>query len=184
METSSIFEQGEYDFTKSVSWKKDFADIDSASFAEALKKKVVKKTTKQVQERNYKKVAWGSSWNPFKRIGSWFMDDYKTVTKTVDGYYDTIEIRRSIDNYMFEMQSQCDTMEKEFESLLNGSKEEVRAMTQRLLNELEYFLTDIKRQEERIKELSSSIGSLRREIETYSETQIWLTKLKNKIKGE
>ena len=184
LESSEIFRQGEYDFTRSVSWKKDFASIDSKGFADALKKKVVSKTTKQVQEKNYKKADWGSSWNPFKRIGSWFMDDYKTVTKSVDGYYETTEMRHSIDEYMFEMQKQCDAMKKEFEAILDGSKDEVRNMTERLLGELQRFLTDIKNQEIRIADLSSSISDLTKEIESYTVTKNWLSALKNKIEGE
>lgn len=184
LENSDIFKHGEYNFTNSVSWKTDFAAIDSNKFAEDLKKKVVDKTTKQEKTRNYKKDDWGSSWNPFKRIGSWFMDDYTYTTRTVDGYYETVEIRKSIDDYLQNMVFQCDRMENQFRAILNGSKDEVKAMTQRLLDELHRFLSDIKIQEKRIKELSTSIDKLDNEIETYSATQIWLCELKKKIKGE
>lgn len=184
LENSDIFKHGEYNFTNSVSWKTDFATIDSAKFAEDLKKKVVDKTTKQEETRNYKKDDWGSSWNPFKRIGSWFMDDYTYTTKRVDGYYETFEIRKSIDDYLQNMVYQCDCMEKQFRGILDGSKEEVKAMTQRLLDELHRFLLDIKAQEKRIKELSSSIDKLNSEIEMYVTTQKWLSELKKKIKGE
>ena len=149
-----------------------------------MKKKVVDKTTKQEKTRNYKKDDWGSSWNPFKRIGSWFMDDYTYTTRTVDGYYDTTEIQQSIDKYLANMDSECSDMEKKFNAILENSKEVVVAMTQRLLDELQHFLTDIKIQEKRIKELSVSIQNINKEIKNYGETQTWLAELKNKIKGE
>lgn len=184
LETSEIFRQGEYDFRKSVSWKKDFSDINSESFTRSLKEKVVKKTIKQEQERNDTKEDWGRSWNPFKRIGSWFMDDYKTVTKAVDGYYDTTEIKKSIDNYLYEMERECKVMENKFNNQLEKSKEEVKTMIERLLDELQRFSTDIRTQEDIIKKSSLSIKALNEKIKEYSEIQKWLTNLKNKMEGE
>lgn len=184
LEQSEILKQGTYDFTNSVSWKKNFADIDSANFSELLKKNVVKKSTETVYAVNKTKMNWESSRNPFKRLGSWFMRDFIPEKNYKDGYYSTIEMRQSIDNYLFNMEQQCSTMREAFVTLLENSKGEVILMTRQLLDELKNFLYDIKKQKEKIEKLSSSISDLYAEIEACTATQEWLFELKNKIKGE
>lgn len=184
LENSGVFSQGEYKFTDSVLWKMNFANINSEKFASDMRKNVVDKSIKTEKIRNYKKDEWRSSWNPFKKIGSWFMDDYKTVTKTIDGYYETTELRKSIDGYLLNLQRESGNMEKTFMKILEDSKKKVHELIEKLLQELRSFLADIQTQEERIERLGNSISKLNKEIKANEETRKWLEELKEKIKGE
>lgn len=184
LESSGVFKQGEYKFTDSVLWKMNFANINSDNFASDLKKKVVDRSTTTERVRNRKKDEWSSSWNPFKKIGSWFMDDYKTITVNVDGYYETTDIRKSIDSYLLNLQRESTNMENNFKKIMEDSKKKVRDLTGRLLRELTQFLEDIKKQEARIEQLGSSISELNDEIEKSEETANWLNNLKEMIEGD
>lgn len=184
LEKSGIFDQGEYKFTNSVMWKMNFANIDSKKFAEDLQQKVVDKSSYQKDVPNYKKREWKSSWNPFKKIGSWFMSDTVSETVKVDGYYETTAICQSIDSYLLGLQRESENMRKTFEGMTEGSKKMVKEMTKRLLHELAQFLNDIKAQDERLDKLRESIDDLNAEISRSEETHIWLTELENRIKGE
>ena len=184
LEKSGVFKQGEYKFTDSVLWKMNFANINTDSFAFDMKKKVVDRSTTTKQVRNHKKDEWSSSWNPFKKIGSWFMDDYNTVTVDVDGYYETTEIRKSIDSYLLNLQRESTNMENSFKSVMDDSKRKVRNLIDRLLLELTKFLADIKTQEEQIKAISGSMEKLDEEIKKNKATHEWLNELKKKIEGE
>lgn len=184
LESSGVFKQGEYKFTDSVLWKMNFANINSDNFASDLKKKVVDRSTTTERVRNRKKDEWSSSWNPFKKIGSWFMDDYKTITVNVDGYYETTDIRKSIDSYLLNLQRESTNMENNFKKIMEDSKKKVRDLTDRLLRELTQFLEDIKKQEARIEQLGSSISELNDEIEKSKETANWLNNLKEMIEGD
>ena len=181
LENSGVFEYGEYKFTNSVLWKMNFANIDSSSFASDLKKKVVgcSTTTKKVQ--NKKKDEWRTSWNPLKKIGSLFMDDYEIVTVNIDGHYETTDIRKHIDNYLHDFERESSTMEKSFKDIMEKSKEQVRDLTGKLLREITQFLEDIKKQEEKIKKLGNSISMLNEEIKRSEETHLWLNNLREKI---
>lgn len=181
LEKSGIFDQDEYRFTNSVTWKKDFANIDSQKFAEDLQQKVVDRSSRDIP--NYKKREWKNSWNPFKKIGSWFMSD-TLGTEKIDGYYETSAMCQSIDSYYLELQRESDNMRKKFEDLTNESKTMVKNMTKRLLRELTQFLNDIKAQNERLGTLRESIDDLNAEIARSEKTHIWLTELENRIKGE
>ena len=181
LEESGIFEQGEYKFTNSVTWKKSFANIDSQKFVEDLKQTVVDRSSRDIP--NYKKREWENSWNPLKRIGSWFMPD-SLGTEEIDGYYETSAIRQSIDNYLIELHRESDNMREKFEAMTDGSKIIVKDMTKRLLRELAQFLNDIKAQDERLDKLRGSIDDLNAEITRSEEIHIWLTELENRIKGE
>jgi len=184
LESSGVFKQGEYSFTDSVLWQMNFANINYDKFSAEMKKNVVDKTTKTVQVRNHKKDEWRSSWNPFKKLGSLFMDDYKTEIKTVNGYYSTTTICQSIDDYLYNLQKASDSMENSFKEILDNSKRKVRNLIEALIQELNAFLLDINMQDSRIKNLSKSIDDLKQEIE-YSEDNLrWLAELKEKIKGE
>ena len=184
LESSGVFKQGEYRFTDSVLWKMNFANINSDSFASDLKKKVVDRSTTTERVRNHKKDEWSSSWNPFKKIGSWFMDDYKTITVNVDGYYETTDIRKSIDGYLLNLQRESTNMENNFKKIMEDSKKKVRDLTDRLLRELTQFLEDIKKQEARIEQLGNSISELNDAIEKSEETASWLNNLKEMIEGD
>lgn len=181
LERSGIFDQGEYKFTDSVTWKENFAGIDSKKFAEDLQQKVVDKTSRGIP--NYKKLEWKYSWNPFKKLGSLFMSDTKGTEK-IDGYYETSAMCQSIDSYYFDLQRESDNMRKKFEDMTEGSKTMVKDMTNRLLSELDSFLNDVKTQTERLDTLKESIDDLNAEITRSEETHGWLTELESRIKGE
>lgn len=181
LEKSGIFDQGEYKFTDSVTWKKNFANIDSKKFAEDLQQKVVDRSSRDIP--NYKKREWRNSWNPFKKIGSLFMSDI-SGTEKIDGYYETGVMCQSIDGYYLELQRESENMREKFEGMTEGSKTMVKDMTKRLLRELAQFLNDIKVQDERLDKLRESIDDLNAEIARSEEIHIWLTELENRIKGE
>ena len=177
LESSGVFRQGEYKFTDSVLWKMNFANINSDSFASDLKKKVVDRSTTTKSVRNSKKDEWRSSWNPFKKLGSLFMDEYKTVTVDVDGYYETTDIRKSIDNYLLNLQRESVNMENNFKKIMEDSKKRVRDLIDRLLLEVTQFQKDIQKQQAKIDELGGSISLLNEEIEKNQETHRWLNNL-------
>ena len=184
LEKSGVFRQGEYKFTDSVLWKMNFANINADSFASDMKKKVVDKSTVKKKVRNQKKIDWSSSRNPFKVIGSWFIDEHKIVTVDIDGYYDTTEIRKSIDTYMLGLQRESTNMENSFQHIMEDSKNKVQILIDTLLTELGKFLVDIKTQEEHIEAISNSMEGLIEEIQKYEDTHEWLGELKKKIEGE
>lgn len=184
LENSGVFQKGDFKFTDSVLWKMSFDKIDSDKFASEMMEKVVDRTTKSDRVYNYKKDEWRSSWNPFKKLGSLFMSDYKDITVNVDGFYDTTVLKTRIDDYLFNLQTESNKMETNFNGILENSKREVRDLTQRLLRELRSFLTDIQVQENRIKELSKSIEKLTAERKAQEETCEWLNSLEMKIKGD
>ena len=112
------------------------------------------------------------------------MDDYKTVTVDVDGYYETTEIRKSIDSYLLNLQRESTNMENSFKRVMDDSKRKVRDLINRLLTELTKFLEDIKTQEKRINAIGNSMEELGKEIEKNRATHEWLSELKKKIEGE
>ena len=184
LENSGVFQQGEYKFTDSVMWKMNFANIDVDRFASDIKKRIVDKETITEKVSNAKKREWGSSWNPFKKFGSLFMEDYKIQVREKDGSYETIELRERMDNYYKYLESESNSIEQTFRQILELSKRQVKEMIERLLKELQKFLSDIQTQEQRIEELGKSINELNRAIKGNEETCIWLKNLKAKIKGE
>lgn len=183
LEESGVFRQGEYRFKDSVLWKMNFENIDADSFTSDIKKSVVDRTTRTEEVYNWKKDEWRSSWNPFKKIGSLFMSETKTVTYHEDGYYETTDLVRRLDTYLRNLQSESDTMENSFKEIMDDSKEKVRDLTERLLKETRQFLKDIKKQEDRIQSLSNDMEKLQEEIEKSEDTNAWLNKLAEKIKG-
>lgn len=183
LENSGVFRQGEYRFKDSVLWRTSFENIDAESFASEIKKSVVDRAKGTKEVHNDKKDEWGSSWNPFKVIASCFMSDTKTVTYYEDGYYETTDLVRSLDTYLRNLQSKSDAMEKSFKETMDDSTQKVRDLTTRLLQEIRQFLNDIKKQEGRIRALSSDMEKLQKEIEKSEETSEWLNELAEKIKG-
>ena len=182
LERSGVFKYGEYNFTDSVMWKMNFSNIDSESFASDMKESIVDKTKKQEKVWNAKKTEWRYSRNPFKIIGSLFMDDEITTWRDIDGYYDTTELRKKIDAYLLKLQRECDGMGKEFEQILDNSKDTVQKLTEKLIAELGGFLEDIKKENEKIEKIRGSISELDKEIKIQEETQKWLAELEEKIK--
>lgn len=182
LESSGVFNQGKYNFTNSVLWKMKFSNLNFDRFAADMKKNIVDSFSKEEQVPNVKKNEWRSSWNPFKKIRSFFMDDYKTVTKIVDGYYETIILKVAIDGYFFDLQKQCDESEKFYVKSLEQSIEYVKALINELDNEVESFYNDIMRCRKRIDKLGDNIDEINKEIELYEDTLGWLDDLKEKIK--
>lgn len=184
LESSGVFQQGEYKFTDSVMWKMNFANIDVDRFASDMKKRIMDKETITEKVSNAKKREWGSSWNPFKKFGSLFMEDYKIQVREKDGSYETTELCSRIDKYYEYLESESNSMEQTFIQILEGSKRQVKEMIERLLKELQKFLSDIQTQEQRIEELGKSINELKQAIKENEETCRWLKDLKAKIEGE
>lgn len=188
LEKSGVFKQGEYKFTDSVLWKMNFSNLSAASFASAIRQSVVDRSTQTITKQvcNQKKAAWSSSRNPFKKLGSLFLDDYKTITVTItkEGQYETVSIRQSIATYLKDMVTEGQTMKNSFESVIEDSKRKVRILINKLLTELSNFLNDIKTQEERIEAIGDSIEDLNKEIEKSKATHEWLNELKKRIEEE
>lgn len=184
LESSGVFQQGEYKFTDSVMWKMNFANIDVDRFASDMKKRIMDKETITEKVSNAKKREWGSSWNPFKKFGSLFMEDYKIQVREKDGSYETTELCSRIDKYYEYLKSESNSMEQTFIQILEGSKRQVKEMIERLLKELQKFLSDIQTQEQRIEELGKSINELKQAIKENEETRRWLKDLKVKIEEE
>lgn len=184
LESSGVFQQGEYNFTDSVMWKMNFANIDVDRFASDMKKRIMDKETITEKVSNAKKREWGSSWNPFKKFGSLFMEDYKIQVREKDGSYETTELCSRIDKYYEYLKSESNSMEQTFIQILEGSKRQVKEMIERLLKELQKFLSDIQTQEQRIEELGKSINELKQAIKENEETRRWLKDLKVKIEEE
>ena len=110
------------------------------------------------------------------------MDDEITTWRDIDGYYDTTELRKKIDAYLLKLQRECDGMGKEFEQILDNSKDTVQKLTEKLIAELGGFLEDIKKENEKIEKIRGSISELDKEIKIQEETQKWLAELEEKIK--
>lgn len=183
LENSGVFKQGEYSFKDSVLWKMSFENIDADSFASDIKKSVVERKSGTKPVHNYKKDEWRSSWNPFKKLGSLFMSETKTVPYHEDGYYKTTDLVQSLDTYLRNLQTESNAMISSFKEIMDDSKKRVRDLTNRLLKEIQQFLNDIKTQEDRIQSLSSSMEKLQEEITKSEKTSEWLNELAEKIKG-
>ena len=184
LERSGLFNQGKYNFTDTVFWKMNFSKINSDNFASDMKKRITDKSIKEERVANKKKAAWKSSWNPFKKLGSLFMDDYKTETKPMSGYYETSELRKKIDSYFLDLHREIKDMENMFMKILDDSKTQVNDLIDQLQQELYRFLADIRTQDTRIEMLSKDIGALNSEIRSHEETLVWLSNLRERIKGE
>lgn len=183
LERSGVLEYGKFSFTRSVLWKKTFSSLDTNTMIAEVKKTVVGESHKTVKKTNWEKVDWETSWNPFKRIGAWFMDDDITTTETVSGYYKTTAARQSIDKYLNKLNTETNTMETQFRAALDTSKKQVLDLINLLIRELDQFHQDIQTQERRITELSGSIAGIQREIARCNETKEWLNQLTTDIEG-
>lgn len=183
LENAGIFRQGEYRFKDSVLWKMSFENIDADRFVSDIERTIVEKSIRTEVGINYKKYEWRWSWNPLKKLGSLFMSDTKTVTYHDDGYYDTTELVKSINAYLISLVQESDKMEESFKGIMDASKQKVCDLTDRLLNEVQRFLNDIKKQEDKIESLSSDMEKLQEEIKESEETNDWLNDLAEKIKG-
>lgn len=184
LEESEVFKYGEFQFENSVLWKMNFAGINSKKLASDMEKTIVDKTTETKSRENSKKRKWQRSWNPFKRIGAWFMEDYEYYSVNIDGYYETKELRQEIGDYLVELDSQRQYMQDEFEKTLEDNKEAVKELISKLLGELGQFLEEIKEQKKHIEALGNDIEKLSKEVKAREGTHNWLVELEERIKGE
>lgn len=184
LKDSGVFEEGEYNFTNSVMWSMNFANIDFENLEEQIKQKVVDKTFYERNIPNFKKQEWTYSRNPLKKFFSLFMSDTERVVSQIDGYYETEAIVKSIAKYLLQLQRESDNMRQTFEAMTENSKKKVKDIARRLFTELDCFLKDIKKQEERLDKLSRNIDDLNTAIATNKQECEWLAGLEKKIKGE
>ena len=77
----------------------NFSNINANSFASDMLEKVVDRSYEIKRVHNQKKADWSSSWNPIKKIGSLFMDDFKSEIVLVGGYYETATVNDKISEY-------------------------------------------------------------------------------------
>ena len=181
LENAGVFSQGEYKFTDSVWWKVTLGNISSDQLISDVRVSIVDRTTRTRRVRNAKKDEWGSSWNPFKKFGSLFMESEVEVEKKVDGSYKTTQIMSRIINYTRDIEEKGKQMQNSFVENLNKQKEKVNELVDRILKEVSNFLEDIRNQEMRIESLGGSIIQLDEEIRNCNITYAWLNSLKRKI---
>ncbi|MEE0282959.1 MAG: dynamin family protein [Lachnospiraceae bacterium] len=184
LEKAGVLSQGEYKFTDGVWWKMNLGNISSEQLISDAKVSIVDRTTKTEKVRNAKKDEWSSSWNPFKKLGSLFMDEYKTVERKVDGSYKTAQIMNRITNYTKDIDAKSKEMEKGFKDNLEVQKKQVNDLINRIFQEVSSFLADIRRQEMQMENLGDSIVKLDDAIQKNSATYAWLNSLKRKIEEE
>lgn len=184
LKSSGLLEQGEYKFTDGVWWKVTLGNISPDKVISDTKNTIVDRSIKEEKTLNSKKTDWETSWNPFKKIGALFMDDYVYSEKKVDGSYRTWPILSAINNYTIDLDKKSKDMEKNFENNLELKKKEVKKVIIEIFSEMANFMQDIEKQKVRIEELGDSIERLEWEIERNKITYTWLNNLKNKIKGE
>lgn len=181
LENAGVFSQGEYKFTDSVWWKVTLGNISSDQLISDVRVSIVDRTTRTRRVRNAKKDEWGSSWNPFKKFGSLFMESEVEVEKKVDGSYKTTQIMSRIINYTRDIEEKGKQMQNSFVENLDKQKEKVNELVDRILKEVSNFLEDIRNQEMRIESLGGSIIQLDEEIRNCNITYAWLNSLKRKI---
>lgn len=183
VERSGVFRQGEYSFKNSVFWRMSFKDIDASNFVSDIKKTVVDRYVGTKEVRNDLKNEWNASGNLFKIIGSWFLPDTITVPDERNGSYETGAIVASFDTYIQNLRAESTAMEKTFSNIMDESKKKVLDLANRLLNEIDRFQQDIKKQSDRIDSLGGDMKKLEEEIKKSEETRAWLSRLAERIKG-
>lgn len=182
LEISGLFEQGEYKFSNSVLWNRDFKNLDARKFISEIKDSKVEKN-KKMTVSNAKKTEYKNSKNIFKKIKSVFMASEVEVYRTVVESYSTEILLKNIAQYLYELRKSSDELEKEFKGMLNKSKSTVRRMIAELVSELEAFYEDIDKQEKSLALLCNDIDSLEEAVSNQKSTSDWLVNLKEKIKG-
>ncbi len=182
LEKSGVLEEGAFSFEDSVLWKMNFKNLNADSFASDMMKEVVDRSTETKLERNSKKDEF-SRGNLIQRIMSMFMK--KNIPKTVrhDGHYETTEIRKHIDECLFDLQAESKKMEKYFEGVMEDSKRKVKDLVGEVKSELDKFYADINDRKKRIKELSESEKELGKEIKAIKGIYDWLGDLEKSIEG-
>ena len=184
LEKAGLLNQGEYKFTDSVWWKVTLGNISSQELISDVKVSIKNRTTRTEQVHNEKKEELSSSWNLFNKIRAFFMDDYVSVERKVDGSYETKAITKRITAYCDDLNEKSIKMEKNFKNNLEAKKEQVKDLVDRILQEVRNFLEDIRNQEIRIENLLGSIEQLDNEIQNNNATYEWLNSLKRKIEEE
>lgn len=184
LENSGLLEQGEYKFTDGVWWKVTLGNISPEKVISDTKNTIIDKSVKEEKTLNSKKVEWEISWNPFKKFGSLFMDDYVYTEKKVDGSYRVQPIISAITNYTIDLDKKSKDMQKNFEGSLIAKKKEVTKVLTEIFREMRNFMQDIDNQNAKIEELGDSIENLELAIESNKITYTWLCSLKKRIEEE
>lgn len=184
LEQEKVLNQGEYKFTDSVWWRANIGNISVEQLISDVKGSIKDRTTKTEQVRNSKKDKLSSSWNPFNKIRAFFMDDYTTIVRNMDGSYRTEQITSRIIAYTRDIEQESKQIIESFRNNLENQKAQVRKLTERILHEVKSFLEDIRSQEMQIEKLGSSITELDNAIQKNNVTYEWLNSLKRKIEEE
>lgn len=181
VEKSGVLQQGEYDFTNSLTWKTTFADMDYNKFVADMEKSIyrISRTEKVLNEEKIAMKNRGG-WDAFKSL---FMRKY--VKEDVEYvYYDPTVLKKSIDEYRQTLVTETKNMEEMFKAQVKESTDKVNKMAEQLLTELSNFQKDIEKQSEEFYKLSKDRDQLEESISVKTKTHEWLKELEEKIKGE
>lgn len=184
LKKSGALNYDSYDFTKSLIWTSNFSNMSAADVASAssgLRQSIKDATTKNETVWNSKKEDYKASWNPFKKIASWFMSD--TIEQIVDvaGFYKTAPLKKVLSNYFNQLDQESKKMGDYFTEEINSSMHKVNALTKQLFNEIDAFYADIEKQRAEIERCGMSIEELNKKIESEKKINEWLIKLSEEI---
>lgn len=183
LQTAGVFDAKGYDFTRTVEWQENFANLDVGEFAQQVQESIRDRTTRTVYKINWKKDDYRESWNPFKKIVSLFMSDTIPEIEPVDGYYKVDDISERIGEYYIDLAEQTEQMTATATQFMCESKARVEALTSQLLDALKNFISEIQKRDRKITELSFNLAELKQEIADYQDTCAWLDALKQQLQG-
>lgn len=183
LQTAGVFDAKGYDFTRTVEWQENFANLNVGEFAQQVQESIRDRTTRTVYKNNWKKDDYRESWNPLKKIVSLFMSDTIPKIEPVDGYYKVDDISERIGEYYIDLAEQTEQMTATATQFMCESKARVEALTSQLLDALKNFISEIQERDRKITELSFNLAELKQEIADYQDTCAWLDALKQQLQG-
>lgn len=183
LQTAGVFDAKGYDFTRTVEWQENFANLNVGEFAQQVQESIRDRTTRTVYKNNWKKDDYRESWNPIKKIVSLFMSDTIPKIEPVDGYYKVDDISERIGEYYINLAEQTEQMTATATQFMCESKARVEALTSQLLDALKNFISEIQERDRKITELSFNLAELKQEIADYQDTCAWLDALKQQLQG-
>lgn len=183
LQTAGVFDAKGYDFTRTVEWQENFANLNVGEFAQQVQESIRDRTTRTVYKNNWKKDDYRESWNPIKKIVSLFMSDTIPKIEPVDGYYKVDDISERIGEYYIDLAEQTEQMTATATQFMCESKARVEALTSQLLDALKNFISEIQERDRKITELSFNLAELKQEIADYQDTCAWLDALKQQLQG-
>ena len=183
LQTAGVFDAKGYDFTRTVEWQENFANLNVGEFAQQVQESIRDRTTRTVYKNNWKKDDYRESWNPLKKIVSLFMSDTIPEIEPVDGYYKVDDISERIGEYYIDLAEQTEQMTATATQFMCESKARVEALTSQLLDALKNFISEIQERDRKITELSFNLAELKQEIADYQDTCAWLDALKQQLQG-